>query len=211
MQPRVPISAKLVADLITAAGATACSPSTCTPGRSRASSTSRSTTCSPRRSSSTTSARRGLADPVVVSPDAGGVERARAIAKRLDAGLAIIDKRRDGPERRRLHVPHRRREGQGRRHHRRHDRHRGHAGPGRRRAQARGRPADPRLRRPSRALRARHGAHRRRAARGARGHEHDSARPGQADPQDHGSLGGAAPGEAIRRIHDEESVSTLFV
>lgn len=35
-----------------------------------------------------------LEDIVVVSPDAGGVERARAIAKRLDAGLAIIDKRR---------------------------------------------------------------------------------------------------------------------
>jgi ribose-phosphate pyrophosphokinase len=31
---------------------------------------------------------------VVVSPDAGGVERARAFAKRLNAGLAIIDKRR---------------------------------------------------------------------------------------------------------------------
>ncbi|WP_305042600.1 ribose-phosphate pyrophosphokinase [Geoalkalibacter sp.] len=34
---------------------------------------------------------------VVVSPDAGGTERARAFAKRLDAGLAIIDKRRSGP------------------------------------------------------------------------------------------------------------------
>lgn len=34
---------------------------------------------------------------VVVSPDAGGVERARAYAKRLGAGLAIIDKRRDRP------------------------------------------------------------------------------------------------------------------
>jgi ribose-phosphate pyrophosphokinase len=32
---------------------------------------------------------------VVVSPDAGGVERARAFAKRLDASLAIIDKRRE--------------------------------------------------------------------------------------------------------------------
>lgn len=32
---------------------------------------------------------------VVVSPDAGGTERARAFAKRLDAGLAIIDKRRE--------------------------------------------------------------------------------------------------------------------
>jgi ribose-phosphate pyrophosphokinase len=34
---------------------------------------------------------------VVVSPDAGGVERARAYAKRLDARLAIVDKRRDQP------------------------------------------------------------------------------------------------------------------
>ncbi len=36
-------------------------------------------------------------DLVVVSPDAGGVERARAYAKRLDAGLAIVDKRRSAP------------------------------------------------------------------------------------------------------------------
>ena len=34
---------------------------------------------------------------VVVSPDAGGVERARAFAKRLNADLAIIDKRRSAP------------------------------------------------------------------------------------------------------------------
>jgi ribose-phosphate pyrophosphokinase len=34
---------------------------------------------------------------VIVSPDAGGVERARAFAKRLDAGLVIVDKRRDAP------------------------------------------------------------------------------------------------------------------
>lgn len=34
-------------------------------------------------------------EAVIVSPDAGGVERARAIAKRLQAGLAIIDKRRE--------------------------------------------------------------------------------------------------------------------
>ena len=34
---------------------------------------------------------------VIVSPDAGGVERARAFAKRLGAGLAIVDKRRDAP------------------------------------------------------------------------------------------------------------------
>lgn len=36
-------------------------------------------------------------DLVIVSPDAGGVERARAYAKRLNAGLAIIDKRRLRP------------------------------------------------------------------------------------------------------------------
>jgi ribose-phosphate pyrophosphokinase len=36
-----------------------------------------------------------LNDVVIVSPDAGGVERARAFAKRLNASLAIIDKRRE--------------------------------------------------------------------------------------------------------------------
>jgi ribose-phosphate pyrophosphokinase len=35
------------------------------------------------------------ADLLVVSPDVGGVVRARAIAKRLDADLAIVDKRRE--------------------------------------------------------------------------------------------------------------------
>jgi ribose-phosphate pyrophosphokinase len=34
---------------------------------------------------------------VIVSPDAGGVERARAYSKRLGASLAIIDKRRPAP------------------------------------------------------------------------------------------------------------------
>ncbi len=34
-------------------------------------------------------------DVTVISPDAGGVERARAYAKRLDTSLAIIDKRRE--------------------------------------------------------------------------------------------------------------------
>ncbi len=36
-------------------------------------------------------------DQVIISPDAGGTERARAYAKRLNAGLAIVDKRRDQP------------------------------------------------------------------------------------------------------------------
>ena len=44
-------------------------------------------------------------DFVVVSPDTGGVERARAFAKRIDASIAIIDKRRIGPnEAKALHL-----------------------------------------------------------------------------------------------------------
>ena len=35
-----------------------------------------------------------LCNPVVVSPDSGGVERARFLARQMQAGLAIIDKRR---------------------------------------------------------------------------------------------------------------------
>ena len=38
---------------------------------------------------------RGVPDLTVVSPDAGGVERARGFAKRMNASLAIIDKRRE--------------------------------------------------------------------------------------------------------------------
>lgn len=44
-------------------------------------------------------------DFVVVSPDAGGVERARAFAKRIKSPIAIIDKRRTGPnEAKALHL-----------------------------------------------------------------------------------------------------------
>lgn len=41
--------------------------------------------------------KRDLSNYVVVSPDAGGAERARAIAKKFNLGLALIDKRRDRP------------------------------------------------------------------------------------------------------------------
>lgn len=44
-------------------------------------------------------------DFVAVSPDAGGVERCRAFAKRVEASMAIIDKRRTGPnEAKALHL-----------------------------------------------------------------------------------------------------------
>jgi len=39
-----------------------------------------------------------LKDLVIISPDVGGIKMARAYAKRLSAELAIIDKRRDSPE-----------------------------------------------------------------------------------------------------------------
>ena len=43
-----------------------------------------------------------IPDLMIVSPDAGGVERARAIGKRLDAELAIVDKRRTAPNKARV-------------------------------------------------------------------------------------------------------------
>ncbi len=41
--------------------------------------------------------RYGIENVMVVSPDVGGVVRARALAKRIDAPLAIVDKRRERP------------------------------------------------------------------------------------------------------------------
>jgi ribose-phosphate pyrophosphokinase len=96
-KPRVPISAKLVADLLSAAG------------------TDRILTMDLHAAQIQAFfdvpvdhlfaapvimdyvSRLKLPDLTVVSPDAGGVERARAYAKRLDAALAIVDKRRDQP------------------------------------------------------------------------------------------------------------------
>jgi len=40
---------------------------------------------------------KNISNQLIVSPDAGGVERARALAKQLNCGIAIIDKRRDKP------------------------------------------------------------------------------------------------------------------
>jgi ribose-phosphate pyrophosphokinase len=96
-KPRVPITAKLVADLLTAAG------------------TDRILTMDLHASQIQGFfdcpvdhlfaapviidyvAKLKLPKLTIVSPDAGGVERARAYAKRLEANLAIVDKRRDQP------------------------------------------------------------------------------------------------------------------
>jgi ribose-phosphate pyrophosphokinase len=96
--PRVPISAKLIADLITAAGAMRVLTVDLHAGQIQG--------------FFNIPVDNVYANPIllqylrerlagrkatVVSPDAGGVERARAFAKRLDAGLAVIDKRRSRP------------------------------------------------------------------------------------------------------------------
>jgi len=95
--PRAPITAKLVADLLTTAGVDRVLTMDLHAGQIQgffdipvdnlyAGPTLRDHI-----------ARLDLGSPVIVSPDAGGVERARRIAKPLGAGLAIIDKRRSGP------------------------------------------------------------------------------------------------------------------
>jgi ribose-phosphate pyrophosphokinase len=96
-QSRVPISAKLVADLITAAGAHRVLAIDLHAGQIQGFFNIPVDHLFAAPVLIDYLAEKALADPVLVSPDAGGVERARAIAKRLKAGLAIIDKRRDGP------------------------------------------------------------------------------------------------------------------
>jgi ribose-phosphate pyrophosphokinase len=96
-QSRVPISAKLVADLITVAGAHRLLALDLHAGQIQGFFDIPVDHLFAAPVIIDHVSQLGLRDLVVVSPDAGGVERARAIAKRLYAGLAIIDKRREGP------------------------------------------------------------------------------------------------------------------
>jgi ribose-phosphate pyrophosphokinase len=96
-QPRVPITAKLVADLLTAAGVDRLLAVDLHAGQIQGFFNIPVDHLFAAPVIIDDLGRKDLRDPVIVSPDAGGVERARAIAKRLRAGLAIIDKRRDGP------------------------------------------------------------------------------------------------------------------
>jgi ribose-phosphate pyrophosphokinase len=93
--PRVPISAKLVADLITAAGASRVLTVDLHAGQIQGffNIPVDNLFAAPVLLSYIRE-RLNQHEVSVVSPDAGGVERARAFAKRLDAALAIIDKRR---------------------------------------------------------------------------------------------------------------------
>lgn len=95
--PRVPISAKLVADMITLAGATRIITMDLHAGQIQGffNIPVDNLFAAPVLLEYMRSHFSG--DNVVVSPDAGGVERARAFAKRLEAGLAIVDKRRSAP------------------------------------------------------------------------------------------------------------------
>ncbi len=96
-QPRVPISAKLVADLLEAAGIDRVLALDLHAGQIQGFFSVPVDHLFANPVIIDHLGKKDLRDPVIVSPDAGGVERARAIAKRLNAGLAIIDKRREGP------------------------------------------------------------------------------------------------------------------
>lgn len=94
-QPRVPISARMVADLITAIGAHRVLTIDLHAGQIQGFFDIPVDHLYATPVLSEYVKKNYVNDTVVVSPDAGGVERARAFAKRIDASLAIIDKRRE--------------------------------------------------------------------------------------------------------------------
>lgn len=99
--PRTPISAKLVADLLATAGATRVVSMDLHAGQIQGffNIPFDNLFSSPVILEYLTSEMVGAhgSDVVMVSPDAGGVERARAYAKRIEASVAMIDKRRTAP------------------------------------------------------------------------------------------------------------------
>ena len=96
-RPRVPITAKLVSDLLTAAGASRILTMDLHAGQIQGFFNIPVDHLFAAPVLIDELKRMDLPDLVLVSPDAGGVERARAFAKRLHAGLAIVDKRRTSP------------------------------------------------------------------------------------------------------------------
>jgi ribose-phosphate pyrophosphokinase len=99
VKPRTPITAKLVADLLTAAGATRILSVDLHAGQIQGffDIPFDHLYATPVLREAFQRHNLGGEDTVVVSPDAGGTERARAYSKFLDCSLAIIDKRRDAP------------------------------------------------------------------------------------------------------------------
>ncbi len=96
-RPRVPITAKLICDLITSAGATRILAMDLHAAQIQGFFNIPVDHLFAAPVLIDEIRRMQLPDMVIVSPDAGGVERARAFAKRLEAGLAIMDKRRTSP------------------------------------------------------------------------------------------------------------------
>lgn len=95
VQPRVPISSKLVADIVTAAGANRVLAVDLHAGQIQGFFNIPVDHLYAMPVLVEHIRGRQFKDLVIVSPDAGGVERARAFAKRLQCSLAIIDKRRE--------------------------------------------------------------------------------------------------------------------
>mgnify|MGYP001614307836 FL=1 len=95
VQPRVPISSKLVADLITVAGTNRVLTVDLHAGQIQGFFNIPVDHLYASPVLLEYIRKCDFKDLVIVSPDAGGVERARAFAKRLNASLAIIDKRRE--------------------------------------------------------------------------------------------------------------------
>ncbi|MDR0310967.1 MAG: ribose-phosphate diphosphokinase, partial [Acidobacteriota bacterium] len=96
-KPRVPISSKLVADLLTAAGANRILSMDLHAGQIQGFFDIPVDHLYAAPVLIKHLKELNMPELVVVSPDAGGVERARAFARRLEVGLAIVDKRRTGP------------------------------------------------------------------------------------------------------------------
>jgi ribose-phosphate pyrophosphokinase len=96
---RTPISAKLVANLITRAGADRVLTMDLHSGQIQGffDIPTDNLQAAPLMADDIKAHYRDCGDLLIVSPDVGGVVRALALARRLNAGLAIVDKRRQGP------------------------------------------------------------------------------------------------------------------
>ncbi len=96
---RTPISAKLVANLITRAGADRVLTMDLHSGQIQGffDIPTDNLQAAPLMAQDVMTHYGDISDLLVVSPDAGGVVRALALASRLNVGLAIVDKRREGP------------------------------------------------------------------------------------------------------------------
>ncbi|HEY3799019.1 MAG TPA: ribose-phosphate pyrophosphokinase [Caulobacteraceae bacterium] len=96
---RTPISAKLVANLITRAGADRVLTMDMHSGQIQGffDIPTDNLLATPLMAGDLQARERKAGELMIVSPDVGGVSRARTLAERLNADLAIVDKRRSGP------------------------------------------------------------------------------------------------------------------